>query len=132
MARAKTLTFANSASGTSVKYELADATVGFSEFSTAFSYVVGDYCVYNNTLFRCISDVTAGSDFDASEWEATSFKEEFETLQSKVGGMIQESAFSIAVEDGEYVLYWYGAENECPYSLELENGEYVLYYTYDD
>ena len=49
---------------------------------------------------------------------------------ASIASLIQESAFEIEVEDGEYVLYWYGAAGECPYTVEFENGEYVLYFTY--
>ena len=49
---------------------------------------------------------------------------------ASIAALIQESAFEIAVENGEYVLYWYGAAGECPYTVEFENGEYVLYFTY--
>jgi hypothetical protein len=44
--------------------------------------------------------------------------------------IIQESAFEIVVENNEYVLYWHGAEGECPYTLTLEDGEYVLNFNY--
>lgn len=44
--------------------------------------------------------------------------------------IIQESAFEVLVEDNEYVLYWHGAEGECPYTLTLEDGEYVLNFNY--
>lgn len=49
---------------------------------------------------------------------------------ASIASLIQESAFEIEVEDGEYVLYWYGAAGECPYTVEYENGEYVLYFNY--
>ena len=45
--------------------------------------------------------------------------------------IVQESAFEIVLEDGEYVLYWHGASGECPYSIVLEDGAYVLYFNYN-
>ena len=48
-----------------------------------------------------------------------------------ITNIVQESAFEIVVENGDYVLYWYGAKNACPYSVELENGAYVLYFNYE-
>ena len=52
------------------------------------------------------------------------------SLSSQIASLVQESAFSITVENGEHVLYWYGAAGECPYTVALENGVYVLYYNY--
>ena len=84
MARAKTLTFTNPDSNQSVRYEIADATVGAVEFSSVSAYSAGDYCVYNNTLYRCISAVTAGSEFDDTKWTATSIANEVSALNPVV------------------------------------------------
>ena len=56
--------------------------------------------------------------------------EQITSLSSQIASLVQESAFSIVVENGEHVLYWYGAAGECPYTVALENGVYVLYYNY--
>ena len=53
-----------------------------------------------------------------------------DALDGQIASLVQESAFSIVVENGEHVLYWYGAAGECPYTIALENGAYVLYYNY--
>lgn len=70
MARAKSLTFINS-NNTQSRFELSDATVGNpDEFSTSESYAIGDYCIYNNTIYCCIDTVTAGSVFNLNQWKA--------------------------------------------------------------
>lgn len=129
--RLKTLTITNPDSGASTKYEIEDAAVGVAVYSTSKPYYVGDLCIYNNTLYECIDDVTAGSAFDSTKWSSTSIGSKIQSLQAQVNSLIQQSAFEIVVEDNEYILYWHGVESECPYSITLENGEYVLNYEYD-
>ena len=48
-----------------------------------------------------------------------------------IGLVVKESAFEIINEDNEYVLYWYGVEEECPYTVSLDGVEYVLYFNYE-
>lgn len=106
MARLKTLTFENQITGTSVSYEIGDATIGTDEFSSSVAYEIDDYCVYNNTLYKCINPVTAGSDFNSSDWVATSVRGEIEDIQEEVsmlGYMVVHNDFyaAIDVEDGD-------------------------------
>lgn len=44
---------------------------------------------------------------------------------------VLSSGFFIEVNNNEYVLYWFGADANCPYSIAIENGEYVLNLTYE-
>ena len=64
---------------------------------------------------------------DMGSGSVVSAQDLFEELMSAV----QQSAFEVVVEDGEYVLYWYGVSGECPFSVVYENGEYVLYFNYE-
>ena len=41
-------------------------------YSTSTSYVAGDYCIYNDTLYKCIG-ATSGS-WDSAKWQAMSLK----------------------------------------------------------
>ena len=34
------------------------------------SYAVGDYCIYNNTLYRCTTAIETAISFDTTKWEA--------------------------------------------------------------
>lgn len=52
-------------------------------------------------------------------------------LRGTLESLIQESAFRIVEENGEFKLYWYGAAASCPYSIVYENGVYNLYFNYD-
>lgn len=51
-------------------------------------------------------------------------------IKNTLLSLIQESAFEIVEENGEYKLYWYGAQSDCPYTIVYENGVYNLYFNY--
>ena len=38
------------------------------QYNTLISYAVGDYCIYNNMLYKCIQ-ATSGGAFDATKWQ---------------------------------------------------------------
>jgi hypothetical protein len=53
------------------RWDLSDAKVGNpDEFSTTKSYSLGDYCIYDNTIYCCIAAVTSGSAFNVNQWKA--------------------------------------------------------------
>ena len=41
------------------------------EFNSSLTYVVGDFCIYNNTLYKCTTAVDTAGEWDESKWEAT-------------------------------------------------------------
>lgn len=54
----------------SAAFQVAD---GYDNTST---YLVGEYVLYQTTLYRCIEAITTAEDFDESKWEATTVAEE--------------------------------------------------------
>lgn len=52
------------------------------------------------------------------------------SLSEQIENLIQESAFTIEIEDDDFVLYWHGASGECPYSVALDGTDYYLIFTY--
>lgn len=51
------------------------------EYNNEKSYFIGDYCIYNNKLFKCITDIENGEEFDLNKWELTSCVHEINTLK---------------------------------------------------
>lgn len=49
-------------------------------FSKTSTYSVGDYCIYQNVLKKCIKDVETAGDYDSTCWEDTTIGEEFSEL----------------------------------------------------
>lgn len=54
-------------------------------FSKTSTYSVGDYCIYQNVLKKCIKDVETAGDYDSTCWEDTTIGEEFSELNRKIG-----------------------------------------------
>lgn len=46
------------------------------------TYDVGDYCIYNNTLYRCIATIAVAESFTSAHWAATTIAEELQTKQN--------------------------------------------------
>ena len=45
-------------------------------YSDESAYVVGEYCIYNNTLYKCNTAITVAEDFDADKWDAVKIVDE--------------------------------------------------------
>ena len=64
--------------------------------------------------------------------QAGHLQNEIDDLQADLDSIIQYSAFTIQEEDGEFVLFWHGVEDECPFTTELVGTDYALNFTYSD
>ena len=53
-----------------------DTAIGKEWYSSVSTYAVGDYCIYNNILYRCKTAITTAESFNSSKWEATSILNE--------------------------------------------------------
>lgn len=45
------------------------------QFSVAKNYTVGDLCIYDNILYKCIVDVQLGNEFNSKNWIQTTISE---------------------------------------------------------
>lgn len=99
-------------------------------YDSTATYAVGEYCIYENVVYRCIMAIEMGEAWDATHWTNAVICEVLEDLGTTLDSIVQESAFEIVEENGEYALYWYGAAGECPYTVEMDGDEYVLFYNY--
>ena len=48
------------------------------QYDPTQTYDVGDYCIYNNTLYRCNTAITTAEAWTAAHWTATSIASELE------------------------------------------------------
>ena len=55
-------------------------------YSTETEYHAGEYCIYNNTLYRCLKD-TSG-EWDPESWEMTNPMEEIGQLKKSIDSLI--------------------------------------------
>lgn len=58
-------------------------------------YTVGDYCVNNNVLYRCIASTTGGT-FDSAAWSAVTVAQELET--------VTDGALEVLTNDKDYTM----------------------------
>ena len=54
------------------------------KYDSSKTYAVGDYCIYNDTLYKCKTAVTSAEEFDSSKWEATNCGKELVALNSNL------------------------------------------------
>ena len=72
------------------------------EYSETKTYAVGDYCIYNNTLYKCTKAVSTAGPFTASSWKQTTVASEIDSLYTNLSGkqstikVMQISASAVA------------------------------------
>lgn len=54
------------------------------EYDSFTTYAVGDYCIYENTLYVCNTAITTPESFDSTHWTATNIDSEFDDINSRV------------------------------------------------
>ena len=54
------------------------------KYDSSKTYSVGDYCIYDDTLYKCKTEITSAEEFDSSKWEPTNCGKEFEVLNSNL------------------------------------------------
>ena len=47
-------------------------------------YAVGDYCIYENKLYRCITAIESAEAFNITKWEQTTVEKEVNQLNSNL------------------------------------------------
>ncbi len=45
-------------------------------YDSTSTYNIGDYCIYNNILYKCITAIITAEAFDSSKWEQTTVTNE--------------------------------------------------------
>lgn len=55
--------------------EATDGRMG-DEYLNTSTYNIGDYCIYDNLLYRCITSITEPEEFDSNKWQKTTITNE--------------------------------------------------------
>ena len=50
-------------------------------------YAVGDYCIYDNKLYRCITAIESAEEFNIAKWKQTTVGKEVNQLNSNLDGL---------------------------------------------
>lgn len=81
--------------------------------SSADGYAVGEYVLYNNALYECVSPVAPASAWDASKWEAVTVSGQLDDLGGKLTGLRSGKADAIhATAEGAIASFPDGADGE--------------------
>lgn len=64
----------------------SDTVIGGDEYDSTATYEIGDFCIYNNKLYRCTTAISTAEAWNSSHWEETSVEEELDALR-KSGGI---------------------------------------------
>ncbi len=91
------------------------------KYDSSKTYSVGDYCIYNDTLYKCKTAVTSAEEFDSSKWEATNCGKELVALNSNLSpiGVVKTVAAPSATTLST-------ASDTEVFSMELDAGVYIL------
>lgn len=60
-------------------------------YDSSKTYAVGDYCIYENTLYKCIVEITTTEVFDSSKWKKTSVDKEIDSIETAMGGKLSKT-----------------------------------------
>ena len=107
--------------------ELVDSVADIcEEFSKLRKYDVGDYCIYDNVLYKCTTAITTEGDWDSTKWIATSVTKEIASVAKEIASVnsnltaSDNTPFRFGVNgDGEYgyiVTDSAGADTVIPFS----------------
>lgn len=94
------------------------------------TYEIGQYVLEDSIMYRCVYAIDTPEAWTPAHWIEINIGDELFSFRNTLLSLIQESAFEIVEENGEYKLYWYGAQSDCPYTIVYENGVYNLYFNY--
>lgn len=56
-------------------------------YDNTTTYAVGDYCIYNNNLYKCNTDISIAEDFDSTKWIATTIGAELLNIKSRLSAI---------------------------------------------
>ena len=108
----------------------------FDQFKTQFDGWIADFEEDTDDWYdgqtEAFSDWFEAIRGQLDDDQAGHLQNEIDDLQATLDSIIQYSAFTVAAEDGAFVLYWHGVEDECPFSTELVGADYMLVFTYSD
>ena len=55
-----------------------DTVIGGDEYDSTSTYEIGDFCIYNNKLYRCTTAISTAEAFTPAHWEETNVTEELQ------------------------------------------------------
>ena len=101
------------------------------EYDDYTAYSVGDYCIHENTLYKCNTDITPYEVWDPTHWDACTVGEEIAAANSDIAALnasltqLHANAYTITKIDGTLTT------TETTYNNMQVGGEYRKFSDYD-
>ncbi len=73
---------------TDIKDDISDV------YSAAATYAVGDYCIYNNILYKCITAISTPEEWDETKWESVKISNELNTINQSLDNKVDKDNFA--------------------------------------
>lgn len=92
-------------------------------YNTTKTYTVGEYCMYDNKMYKCTTSVSTPGSFDPNSWSETTNSDELSELNSSKVKW-KDMTFSVTVSSTQYYGYYY---YDIPINnLQLPTGSALL------
>ena len=63
------------------------------DYDATSTYAVGDWCIYNGTLYQCTTAITVAEAFDPTHWTAKKVVDAFDDIDTALSGKVDTSDF---------------------------------------
>ena len=63
------------------------------DYDSTATYDVGDWCIYNGTLYQCTTAITVAEAFDPTHWTAKKVVDAFDDIDTALSGKVDTSNF---------------------------------------
>ena len=107
------------------EYDIKDANAQAmisDEFDSGTSYTTGDYCIYENVLYKFTSDKSAGA-WDSGKVASTNIDTELSSLNSSIGKYVLDNVermrFQITSDNRALLWFYTDSQNENGFRIDF-------------
>lgn len=75
------------------------------EFDSTKTYAVGEYCIYENKLYKCTAAITTGENFNSAKWEATTIGNVIAEIEKEVNELNSTRHDTSTLHAGSLLTY---------------------------
>ena len=68
-------------------------------YSAAATYAVDDYCIYNNTLYKCITAINTPEEWDETKWESVKISNEIVKISNELNTINSSLANKVTLKE---------------------------------
>ena len=99
-------------------------------YNNSVPYFVGDYCVYQNKLYKCIQNILTPEDFDETKWQQCTLGGELQNIKGNTDDNVTDVLLKLKIGEKVYKICDFANKNlanEYSASSTYEVGDYVIY-----